>query len=138
MDPPLLAAIAAALFTFGLVSRTAERSILTPPIVFVLLGFGLGAHGLGWLALDAAVIHGLAELTLVLVLFTDAARIDFRRLRMNVAVPVRMLGVGMPLTIGLGTVVAVLLFDELELWEAFLLAAVLAPTDPKNGKTIKY
>ncbi len=136
MDPPLLAAIAATLFTFGLVSRTAERNILTPPMVFVLLGFGLGAHGLGWLALESATIHGLAELTLVLVLFTDASRIDLSCLRRERSLPTRLLGIGLPLTVALGALAALLVFPGIGAWEALLLAAILAPTDAALGQAV--
>ena len=47
----------------------------------------------------------VAELALVLLLFTDAAQIDPRHLRRN-ALPLRLLGIGLPLTIGLGTLTA--------------------------------
>ena len=136
MDAPLLAAIAAALLAFGLVSRRAERSILTPPMVFVFLGFGLGAHGLGWLALESATIHGLAELTLVLVLFTDASRIDLSCLRRERSLPTRLLGIGLPLTVALGALAALLVFPGIEAGEALLLAAILAPTDAALGQAV--
>ena len=52
MEPGLLAAVSIALLAFGVVSRRAERSVVTPPMVFVLLGLALGTHGLGWLDLE--------------------------------------------------------------------------------------
>jgi len=68
---------------YGLVSRRLERTMVTPPMVFVLLGLLFGGGSLAALGMDAdqRVIHVLAELTLVLVLFGDAARIDLRALR---------------------------------------------------------
>ena len=89
MEPGLLAAVAVALLAFGVVSRKAEQSIVTPPMVFVLLGLGLSTHGLGWLELERGeeVVHGLAEITLALVLFTDASRIDLSCLRRERSIP---------------------------------------------------
>ncbi len=138
MNPSLLAAIAAALLAFGAVSRKAEQSVITPPMVFVLLGLALSAHGLGWLdlELDGAVIHGLAELTLVLVLFTDASRIDLSCLRREESLPARLLAIGLPLTIALGVLAALLVFPGIGIWEALLLAAILAPTDAALGQAV--
>ena len=138
MDPEDLAIIAAFVIAYAVVSRRFARSAVTGPMVFVAFGLVVGPSALDIveLSLDNELVRELAELTLVLVLFSDAARIDFRRLRMNVAVPARLLGIGMPLTIGFGAVAAALLFDELELWGAFLLAAVLAPTDAALGQAV--
>ncbi len=102
------------------------------------LGLLIGEGGLGLVKLhiDDHLIHTLAELTLVLVLFTDATRIDLKLLRKEHDLPVRLLLVGMPLTILLGTIVAAYLFGQLTPWEAALLAAVLAPTDAALGQVV--
>lgn len=105
-------------------------------MVFVLLGFGLGVHGLGWLSLEPAAIHGLAELTLVLVLFTDASRIDLSCLWRERSLPTRLLGIGLPLTVALGAFTALLVFPGIEAGEALLLAAILAPTDAALGQAV--
>ena len=76
-----------------------------------------------------------AELALVLLLFTSAARIDVRRLRAD-PLSARLLGIGLPLTIALGTVVALVLFSGLEPWECAIVAAVLAPTDAALGQAV--
>ena len=81
MEPVILLSVAVALLLFGSISRRAERSVLTPPLWFVLVGFGLNRLGLIDLALTGEGIRVLAELALVLVLFTDAARIDLACLR---------------------------------------------------------
>ena len=127
-----------ALFAFGLVSRGAERSIVTPPMVFVALGFAFGSGGFGLVHVptDSEVIHLLAEVTLVVVLFTDASRIDLRQLRRESALPARMLLIGLPLAIGLGTVVAIPLFPEFTPFAAAVLAAMLAPTDAALGQSV--
>ena len=138
MEPAQLLIIAAAVLAFGVISKRLARSVLTPPMVFVALGIVMGPGGLGWLRLDAdgAMLHTLAELTLVVVLFTDAARIDLRVLRRELGLPVRLLGIGMPLTILAGAVLAALLFDEIGIWEAAVLAAILAPTDAALGQAV--
>jgi NhaP-type Na+/H+ or K+/H+ antiporter len=43
--------------------------------------------------------------------------------------PVRLLGIGLPLTIAAGTLVAAALFGSLSLSEALIVAVILAPTD---------
>lgn len=119
------------IIAFGLFSRRFARSVITPPMVFVLFGCVLSPDilGLSSLDLDSPAVHLLAELTLVLILFSDAARINLHELRKEYGIPVRLLAIAMPLIIILGLVTALWLFPELNVWEAALLAAVLAPTD---------
>ena len=78
----------------------------------------------------------MAELTLTLVLFTDASRLNLRALRQDYPLPVRLLGVGLPLTIGLGTVAAKALFGGLTWLEAALVGVILAPTDAALGEAV--
>ena len=90
--------------------------------------------------LDAGItqsaVHTLAEITLALVLFADAARIDVRLLARDHDIPLRMLVIGMPLAILFGTVAAWSMPLGLGLAEAALLAAVLAPTDAALGQAV--
>lgn len=132
------AVIAAALILYGVVSRRLETSPVTGPMVFVALGLAIGSAGLGLadLEFDHGVVHTLAELTLVLVLFSDAARIDLGAVRRYHDLPVRMLAIGMPLTIVLGVLAALALPLGLGLWEAAVLAAILAPTDAALGQSV--
>ena len=81
-------------------------------------------------------MRALAEATLALVLFCDASRIDLGQLRREVAVPLRLLGFGLPLTIALGAVAATLIFGQLTVAEAMILAIVLAPTDAALGQAV--
>jgi len=92
----------------------------------------------GWvdLDLDNAVIHIIAEITLILVLFTDAARINLKALWEDHDVPVRLLLVGMPLTILAGVLAAKWLLPELLMLEALVLAVILAPTDAALGQAV--
>ena len=73
---------------------------------------------------------------LLMVLFSDASRIDLRQLRPDVGVPLRLLGIGLPLTIGLGALAAAVIFDQLTLGEALILGVILAPTDAALGPAV--
>jgi sodium/hydrogen antiporter len=107
-------------------------------MVFVAGGIVAGPDVLDLVELDAT--HGtafhVAELTLALLLFADAARIDVRSLRGDADLPARLLGIGMPLTILLGIAAGAALLTELEFWEAAIVAAVLAPTDAALGQAV--
>jgi NhaP-type Na+/H+ or K+/H+ antiporter len=115
-----------------------ERTPVTGPIIFTAFGLALGPVGLGWLQLevDHEGLRTLAELTLALVLFTDAATADLSVLGRSWRIPERLLGIGLPLTIVLGFAVGVLLFPELGWLEIAILATMLAPTDAALGKAV--
>ena len=145
MEHLALALIAALILAFGLISARIETSVITGPMVFALFGFVVGPAGLALLPFDFAgddvyglgeVTHLLAELTLVLILFIDASRIELGLLKRHHDVPLRLLIVGMPLTIIAGAAVGAVLFDILSFWEAAVLAAILAPTDAALGQAV--
>lgn len=138
MDTLGFAAIAAGIIFFGLFAKRLETTVITAPLAFAAFGLIIGDSGLGWahLKFENGFIHTLAELTLILVLFSDAARIDLRELRKDHNLPVRMLLIGMPLTMILGTAVALVLPLGFSFWEAALLAAILAPTDAALGQAV--
>jgi NhaP-type Na+/H+ or K+/H+ antiporter len=138
MDLSSIAIITAALLLFSLVSGRLQGSMITAPLVFVVFGFLIGTGGLdiAQLGQSHSAIHLVAEFTLILVLFTDAARIDLKRLRRDHNLPVRMLLVGLPLAIAAGTLLATQLFPSFLFWEAALLAALLAPTDAALGQVV--
>src|SRR5829696_9217732 len=130
--------LAAVVLAFGLVSRRLEGTLLTAPIVFVVAGFVLGPWGLGLVEfrLDSHTVLLVSEVALAIVLFTDAASTNLPSLRQNEALPLRLLAIGMPLTIVLGTVVAALVLTDLTLWEAAIVGTVLAPTDAALGQAV--
>ena len=138
MEPAALTLVAAALLAFASISGLAERSPLTSPMFFVAIGCVASAHGLGLFEvnLSGEVIRGLAELTLVLVLFTDAARIDLTCLRREESLPLRLLAIGLPLTVIAGAAAGLALLPGIEPIEALLLAAILAPTDAALGQAV--
>jgi sodium/hydrogen antiporter len=133
-----LGVIAAVVLAYALISRSLERTIVTAPMVFVAAGILAGPKVLDLVGLDITSGSGLvvAEVALVIVLFTDASRIDLRTLRGNASLPARLLGIGMPLTIGAGVIAAALLVTDLDFWEGAVLAAILAPTDAALGKAV--
>ena len=81
-----LLVLAAVVFAFGLISRRLEGTIITAPLLFVAAG-------------DEHTVLLLGEIALAIVLFTDAAQTNLGALRQNEALPLRLLGIGMPLTI---------------------------------------
>ncbi len=123
---------------YALVSERLAMSPITAPMVFTSVGLLAGSAGFAWfdVGLDSEVVSVLVEATLVLVLFTDAVRIDLRVLRRESGLPVRLLGVGLPIMVVGGAVAAWLLFPALSLAEAGLIGAILAPTDAALGQAV--
>ena len=123
---------------FSLFSGPIGRGSITPPMAFATLGLALSPIGFGWIDLDAdnRVIHVIAEVTLILVLFTDATRISLKSLWSDHNMPMCLLFIGMPLTIIAGTVTAFWVLPELLLVEAIVLAVILAPTDAALGQAV--
>ena len=138
MESWSLAVIAMVVIGYAGVSRRLEGSIVSAAMVFVTAGLIAGPEVLGWLDLQIGSqgVRVLAEATLTLVLFADASRIDMRLLRREVGLPVRLLGIGLPLTIAAGTVLAAAVLTRLTWAEALVLAIVLAPTDAALGQAV--
>ena len=110
-----LALVALALLCVAAVSQRLSGTPITPAILFVAFGLLAGPKVLDGIDLSSsgATVRVLAETTLALVLFSDASRIDLGALRRTFGVPVRLLGIGLPLTIALGAVAAAGVFGEL-------------------------
>lgn len=108
-----------------------ERGSVTSPMVYIGFGLVAGPVGLHVLDLDVGAIEMrvIADVTLALVLFVDAANADLRVLKSYAGIPARMLLIGLPLCIALGGALGGWIFPEISLWEAFLLATMLAATD---------
>jgi NhaP-type Na+/H+ or K+/H+ antiporter len=120
------------------VSKRIRNTMVTLPMLYVLFGLLVGFLVGDRVEVFAggALIEFIATLTLVLVLASDASRIKLRSVRANYTLPLRLLGIGLPLTIVLGTVVGVLLFGQLGLWGAAVVAVILAPTDASLGQSV--
>ena len=137
-EHPAIIFAALMIFSYGLLSRVAERSPVTSPMVFVAMGIAVGPLGLGLFEMEVRgeLIHVLTEVTLVLVLFVDASTIDLKQLIRDRAVPIRLLGVGLPLCMLLGTLLAYFLYPELNIWMLVLMALILSPTDAALGHAV--
>ena len=133
-----LAILAAFVFLYSLVSGGFEKTPFNGAIVFTAFGLILGPLGLGFLTLevDAELLSTLAELTLALVLFTDASNANLNELKHSYHIPKKLLLIGLPLTILLGFLAGVLVFDNLTMLEIALIAIMLAPTDAALGKAV--
>ncbi|MFF7310211.1 cation:proton antiporter [Streptomyces sp. NPDC008137] len=131
------AAVAAVTAGYALFSRRLATTVVSAPMVFTGCGIAIGPAGLDLLDLkhDSGPVLTLVEAALTLVLFTDAMSVRRRDLRLGGFLPGRLLGIGLPLTIGAGWLLAWPLLPGLTLWELALLGAVLAPTDAALGKT---
>jgi NhaP-type Na+/H+ or K+/H+ antiporter len=130
-----LAIVAALVFGWGTLSARLERFEVTAPIAFVVAGLLLTHGPLAFLGVAPSreLIKELAEFTLALVLFSDASRVGLHELRVDAGLYLRLLGVALPLTIGLGTLLAFALDSGAGIWLALLVGAALAPTDAALG-----
>ncbi|SNR41485.1 sodium/proton antiporter, CPA1 family [Haloechinothrix alba] len=135
-----LVVLAGLIVGYALVSGRVQRTSLTAPMVFVTAGLALGPAGLDVIGgpVTESTVRVLAEVTLVLVLFTDAARIELPVLRREYHFPLRLLAIGIPAAVALGAGTALLVFDDFGVWEAALLAAVLVPTDAALGASAVF
>ena len=135
-----LAILAIYVFIYSIIAGRIERGFFSGPIVFVVSGviFGPLVLGLFDLPITTNELRILADLTLALVLFIDAANADLSTLKRYIKIPSRMLLIGLPGVILLGFGFAILLFDGLSLFEAAILATMLAATDAALGKAGHY
>ena len=133
-----LAITALALIAVAAISKRISGSPITPAILFVSIGLLAGPEVFDIVDISStdSTARLLAEATLAFVLFSDASRIDLAKLRREASVPLRLLGIGLPLTIVLGALAAAVIFDVLTFWEAVILGIILAPTDAALGQAV--
>jgi NhaP-type Na+/H+ or K+/H+ antiporter len=122
---------AAALLAASLISALAHRSILSTAVLFLFLGAVLGRDSLGLIGLspDSQQVRYLAELALVSILFTDGMKVGLPDLTSAWSLPGRALLLGLPLTLA-GSALLAHWVAGLSWPEAFLVGAILSPTDP--------
>jgi len=133
-----LAILGVFVLVYSAVAGRLEKLPVSGAIVAMGFGFSCGPLGLGIFTphVDGELLRIMAELTLALVLFTDAANANLSVLRTSMQLPERLLLVGLPLTIVLGFGFGVLLFPGMALFEIAVLATMLAPTDAALGKAV--
>ncbi|HPF28056.1 MAG TPA: cation:proton antiporter, partial [Steroidobacteraceae bacterium] len=131
-----LLVIALCTLAFALVAKRLSSTIVTAPMLFIALGVLLATTGLVQHEQAESALHLVAEIALIALLFLDAAQINLQVLRKRHVWPVRMLVLGLPLAILLGTLVAWALLPTWPLVALALVAAILAPTDAALGQAV--
>jgi sodium/hydrogen antiporter len=133
-----LTVVALAVLVVATVSRRLSGTPVTAAMVFVVIGVLVGPAVADLVDPSASdeTVRTLAEATLAVVLFSDASRIRLDTLRREYVVPLRLLGIGLPLTIALGAALGTLVFHQLTIAEALVLAVLLAPTDAALGQAV--
>ena len=134
----LLLILGATAFFYALVSAKLDSSLVTPPMIFTGVGVVIALISSQFAEEKASheALKVVAEITLVIVLFIDASRIDLPLFLREHRIAVRLLAIGLPLAVLLGAVVAKAIFGEFSFWEAALVAAILAPTDAALGQAV--
>ena len=133
-----LTALTVVVVAYTLVASTLDRWWITGPMVFVAAGTILGPGGVDVLPLSLTneTVLTITELTLALLLFSDASTVRLRDVEGDTGLPRRLLFVGLPLTIAAGALLARLMFPEVGLAAAALIATILAPTDAALGLAV--
>lgn len=135
---PGLAILAILIVIYAALAIKLGQWSITMPMVFVVIGVALGPVGLGLLPISprAEPIKMLTEITLALLLFADASTLKLSEVRDDAGLPVRLLSIGLLLTMFFGAFIAYFLLREEGLAFACLLGAILAPTDAALGLPI--
>ena len=130
--------IALLVLFYGYISKALTRFNISGPMVFAGLGLLISPLGLdvSQVDVDAEFVTIIVEIALVLVLFSDAALLDLKLLRKSWQLPARLLFIGLPLTIVIGTLVAQQIFPNEPMVYMLLLALLLTPTDAALGKAV--
>ncbi|WP_353808638.1 cation:proton antiporter [Agromyces sp. SYSU T00194] len=127
-----------AIIAWSALSKVLDRRGVTPALFLAAVGLAVGLFGPGVsdIRLEVAVAERVAEIALVLLLFSDATRLDLHALRHQLNWPSRLLLIGLPLTMLAGVGVGVLVFPGMALASVVLLAVMLAPTDAALGQKV--
>jgi len=130
--------VALIILVYGFFSKKLENFNISGPMVFLIIGILLSPLVLGitHLKIDADVVKIIAEIALIIVLFTDSSSINLKRFRREWKISVRLLFIGLPLTIIFSTYIATLFFPNQPLLYLLLMALILAPTDAALGKAV--
>ena len=133
-----LTTLAVVLVAYTLVASKLDRWWITGPMVFAGAGAILGPGGLDVLplSLTSESVLTITELTLALLLFSDASTVRLRDVEGDAGLPRRLLFIGLPLTVIVGALLAYLMFPEIGWAAAALIATILAPTDVALGLSV--
>jgi len=138
IDYPTIIFAALLTFLYGLISRVSEKSPVTAPMVFAGIGILASPLVLDLLNVkpSAEIVKLIAEVTLVVILFVDASTVRLKSLKMNRGIPIRLLGIGLPITMVFGFLIALVFVNNQNLWLAALVALILSPTDAALGQAV--
>ena len=127
------------LFIVAIISRKIDSIPLTPQMIFIFAGLVVGWLFTGYVDIIqpplSTIILIIAEIALVLVLFSDASQIRLGSIKLD-SLTSRLLVIGLPLTIVLGITTAIFIFTDLTFWESAIIGVVLAPTDAALGQVV--
>ncbi|KIC39042.1 sodium:potassium antiporter [Ruegeria sp. ANG-R] len=128
--------LAAFVFGYAMTADKLDKTPFTAPMLF--LGFGLLISRTGFIPGDHAteILHFVAEVTLIVLLFLDAAKTDLRALRTHHVWPMRMLLLGVPLSIIIGALMILPVLPDWPVFAVILMATILAPTDAALGQAV--
>lgn len=135
LEHPVILLVAALILGYGLFSKLSEQSIITAPMVFVTVGL-IASEFVGEEVrsnIEAPWVKVLAEITLILVLFVDSSTLNVKRLIRERNLPIRLLLIGLPITMVLGILFAIPLFSGENIWLLAMMALILSPTDAALG-----
>ena len=137
-DHPIIIFTALLILGYGLFSKTFEKSSLSAPMVFVTVGLIISFFvGENWKeGINARFVEPIAEITLILVLFLDASTLDLKALMKDRQLPMRLLFIGLPITMVAGILIAIPLFPEISIWPLAMMAIILSPTDAAIGLAV--
>lgn len=137
-DHPIVVFMALLILGYGLFSKKAEDSIITAPMVFVIIGLLVSFFDMELLreGPKATFVKPLMEFTLLLVLFIDGSTIHLKSLKKDKSLPTRLLGIGLPLTMIMGALIAIPMFPEIRPLILILMAFILSPTDAALGQAV--
>ncbi len=135
---PIIAFAAFLILAYGIFSKLSEKSVISAPMVFVSVGILISFFvGESWKeGINATWAEPIAQITLIMVLFVDASTINLKKLRAQKSLPLRLLLIGLPLTMILGILVAIPLFPGINIWMLALMAFILSPTDAALGLAV--
>jgi NhaP-type Na+/H+ or K+/H+ antiporter len=134
----MLIVITLVVLGYGFFSKLLLRFNISGPMVFMGVGIMLSPLGIGLtdIHIDHAIIRISAELALIIILFSDASQLQLKKLRFGWSIPVRLLFIGLPITIVFTYYVATLFFPQEIFGYLMLMALILAPTDAALGKAV--
>lgn len=137
-ESPMIVFMALLILGYGFFSKKAENSMITAPMVFVIIGLLVSIFDLEIVreGPKALIVKPLMEFTLLLVLFLDGSTINLKNLTKESSLPIRLLAIGLPLTMILGALIAIPLFPEVRPLALILMALILSPTDAALGQAV--